>query len=148
MVENAQVFDIGQKMSYKELFHLAAEKLSPELNLSSQVIFDKLMEREMDTTTVITSEFAIPHIVLDAEDRFSILIARNRQGFSFPNNEESVKLVFFIAGSKNQRTFHLQTISAIAQLMHNKQFINQWMKAKDENALKDVILLGKRQRHN
>lgn len=148
MVENAQVFDIKQKMSYKELFHLAAEKLSPDLNLNSRVIYDKLMEREMDTTTVITPDFAIPHIVLDEEDRFSILIARNQEGFSFPMNEESVKLVFFIAGSKNQRTFHLQAISALAQLMHNKQFITQWMKAKDEIALKDVILLGKRQRHN
>jgi len=148
MVEDAHVLDIKQKMSYQELFQLVADKLSAELNLSSKDIYEKLMKRELDTTTVLTPEFAIPHIVLDAEDRFSILMARNREGFSFPNNEDSVKMVFFIAGSKNERTFHLQAISALAQLIHNRHFISQWMKAKDENALKDVILLGKRQRHN
>ncbi len=56
-------------------------------------------------------------------------------------------MVAVLAGTRDERTFHLQAISALAQIIHDKNFLKQWLNAKDVNALKDVVFLGKRQRH-
>jgi mannitol/fructose-specific phosphotransferase system IIA component (Ntr-type) len=55
--------------------------------------------------------------------------------------------VFVIAGTKDERTFHLQTLAAIAQIVQNPNFEKKWLAAKNEEALRDVILLGERKRH-
>jgi mannitol/fructose-specific phosphotransferase system IIA component (Ntr-type) len=55
-------------------------------------------------------------------------------------------MVFVIAGTKDERTFHLRALSTIAQIVENPNFREKWMKAEDPEALRDLILLGKRER--
>jgi hypothetical protein len=55
--------------------------------------------------------------------------------------------VFVLAGTKDERNFHLRALAAIAQIGQDLHFYKKWIRAKGEEALRDTVLLGKRLRH-
>ncbi|MCP4050595.1 MAG: PTS sugar transporter subunit IIA [bacterium] len=64
--------------------------------------------------------------------------------FSKKNNK--VKAVFVLVGTRKDKTIHLQSLTAIAQIIYNQKFENLWLLAKDKNNIKDILLLSKRRR--
>ena len=107
-------------------------------------IFKLLKEREKQSSTAITDFVAIPHIIIKGSNEFHILIARVKNGIEFSELQNNVKAVFVLIGTKENRNLHLRSLSAIAQVIQDKNFIRLWEKAKDERQLKDIIHLSKR----
>jgi len=146
IIENCAVLDIENAISADEFFEHAAEALSQRLNTSASLLSKLLQQREGQSSTAISTTLAIPHIVLDGENKFDVLIARGRNGIEFSAKNPNINAVFVIAGTKDERNFHLQTLAAIAQIVQEPDFEKKWKQAKDTQALRDIILLGKRKR--
>ncbi|KPJ63164.1 hypothetical protein AMJ44_14700 [candidate division WOR-1 bacterium DG_54_3] len=51
-----------------------------------------------------------------------------------------------LLGTKDERNFHLVSLAAIAQIVQEPDFEERWMKAKNKEALRDIVLLGQRKR--
>jgi amino acid transporter/mannitol/fructose-specific phosphotransferase system IIA component (Ntr-type) len=147
IIEEGMVIDIQGSMTMHDFFKLASEKMSKELHIDSSVFLELLLERERQSSTVLSPGLAIPHIIIEGIQTFSILIARCKEGIIFPGKERKVHMVFVIAGTKDERNFHLRALSAIAQIVQDPHFEERWMSAKSEEALRDLVLLGKRKRH-
>jgi amino acid transporter/mannitol/fructose-specific phosphotransferase system IIA component (Ntr-type) len=146
VIEKGIVLDIEKKMSVEEFFRLVAENMAGELGLERDDLYKRLVEREKESSTAITPEIAIPHIVIDGEKRFAILIARCREGIEFSRNAPAVHAVFVLAGTKDERNFHLVSLAAIAQIVREPDFDKRWVNARSCEALRDIILLGKHRR--
>jgi APA family basic amino acid/polyamine antiporter len=84
--------------------------------------------------------------VVEGENRFDILLIRARDGIEFPDTPEPVKIMFVMAGSRDERNYHLRALMAIAQIAQEKDFEKQWFAARDTAALRNLILLSKRKR--
>ncbi|MCP5461939.1 MAG: PTS sugar transporter subunit IIA [bacterium] len=112
------------------------------------MIFNLLEDRERESSTVISQHLAIPHIIVDGEKVFDVILIRCSDGISFPNEPEPVKAVFVLAGTRDERNFHLRALAAIAQIVQNPRFEKKWLAAKSIEDLRDIILLGKRKRHH
>ena len=54
--------------------------------------------------------------------------------------------IFVLAGTRDERNFHLRALAAIAQIVQDPHFEERWMRAKGIESLRDVILLGRRLR--
>jgi basic amino acid/polyamine antiporter, APA family len=147
VVEKALVLDIEGPMGAEELFKKAAVAISDETGADEHAVFRFLLDREEQSSTVLSPGLAIPHIIIPGEKTFVMLLARSREGIIFPAKEEKVHAVFVIAGTKDERNFHLRALAAIAQIVQNRDFDARWMAAKSGEALRDLILLGKRRRH-
>jgi mannitol/fructose-specific phosphotransferase system IIA component (Ntr-type) len=105
-----------------------------------------LRAREASSSTVIGHGLAVPHVVVSAERTFDILLARCRPGITFPGHEAPVHTVFVLAGSQEERNFHLRAVAAIAQVAQDSRFDAKWIAARNEQALRDLVLLGDRRR--
>jgi len=146
IIEKCSILDIEKSMNKEELFKLVAENISSSLEKTPKIILKKLIEREEDSTTVLTDNLAIPHIIIEGEKEFDILLIRCKEGIFFSEQAPKIQIVFVIAGTRDERTFHLQTLAAIAQIVQNVNFEKKWLKAKSKEALRDIILLGERKR--
>jgi mannitol/fructose-specific phosphotransferase system IIA component (Ntr-type) len=146
IVEKCTVLDIPQKLSLEDFFRLCADTMAPRLNMDSSALFDLLIEREKETSTVLTPQLAIPHIIIEGQKTFDIMFARCRKGVEFSAQYPDVQTIFVLAGTTDERNFHLRALSAIAQVVQNPNFEKKWMTAKDEHGLRDIILLGTRRR--
>ena len=146
LIEKCTVIDIDSGITLAEFFRKAAESMCESLDLPESEIYDMLMQREKESSTVLNNFLAIPHIVVPGEKHFDILLARCKEGIKFNDKRPKVHTVFILMGTKDERPFHLQSLAAVCQIIQQDNFEKNWFEAKGEAALRDVILLGKRQR--
>ena len=146
IVEKGAVLDIDQEMPLEDFFKLAAKILSKRVGIQESVFFRLICDREKETSTAITPDIAMPHIIIDGEQLFDILLVRCKEGIKFSDDAPNIHTVFVLVGTRDERNFHLRALAAIAQIVQNPSFEKKWMSAKNEKALKDVVLLGKRMR--
>ncbi|OQX85007.1 MAG: hypothetical protein B6D63_03235 [Candidatus Latescibacteria bacterium 4484_7] len=146
IIERGNVLDLKGPVMREEFFEIVADRMSKRLGMHSSDIVELLKKREIDSSTVLNPFLAIPHIVMEGEGKFCILIARCKEGIVFSDDFPSVKAVFVLMGTRDERNFHLKSLAAIAQIVSEEDFEKKWLDAKNEHGLIDVILLGKRLR--
>ncbi|MBN1499888.1 MAG: amino acid permease [Spirochaetes bacterium] len=146
IIYETEIIDITSEIDSSKLFKILAKKFSEQFNEDEKELLKLFQERENESTTVLSKGLAIPHIIVPGENSFGILVVRSKLGIKFPGNSDPVKIVFALAGSKDERTFHLQSLMSIAQIIKNKNFIENWMKANNTRSLKNLILLAERVR--
>ena len=147
IIEKCVILDVEKAVSVSDFFKIVAGQMAPRLNQKPGLLVKLLHNREKQSSTVLSPHLAIPHIVIQGEKLFDIILARCREGIVFSEMHGKVQAVFVIVGTKDERRFHLQALSAIAQITQNPDFEKKWMSAKNENALRDIVLLGTRRRH-
>ena len=148
LVEKCEVLDVREKLTHIEFFTIVAEKLAGQLNLDEKQLLESLISREDESTTAIRPGLAIPHMTIDGEHRFELLIARCEAGITFSETLPPVYAAFVLVGSRDERDFHLRALSAIAQITQGADFDKDWLRAKGVDELRDIVLLAKRRRHN
>ena len=146
LIENAIVLDPPKAMSCDDFFAAVADRMAPRLGMPAGEFLQALRAREAASSTVIGRGLAIPHVVVPAERPFDILLARCRPGITFPGHEATVHTVFVLAGGGDDRNFHLRALAAIAQVAQDPKFDAKWLAARNEQALRDIVLLGHRRR--
>jgi len=147
LVEKAAILDLPDSLDRDAFFEKASAALSAPLALSESQITAQLTEREQQSTTALTPFLAIPHIIVDGTHSFSLLIVRCSEGINFSDASPAVKAVFVLAGSLDERPFHLRALAALAGIVQDTEFETHWLAARDSASLRDILLLGKRRRY-
>jgi len=146
LVEECKVLDIEGPISADELFRRVAAALAPRLNLEEQRLYEMLLAREKESSTVLKPGLAIPHIVVEAEQLFDILLIRCKEGVVFSELNPPVTTAFVLIGSADERNFHLKALMAIAHIVQEPDFERRWFQAGSLEQLKDIVLLSSRKR--
>ncbi len=145
ILKTADALDLEPGATPEGLLYAVSHTLEKELALSEDEIRTLFIEREAQGSCVLTPFVAIPHIIVEGEKLFKILLVRSREGVSF-EEDTSVKAFFVIAGSRDMRGMHLKALAAIAHIVQHPEFEKRWTTAKNEAQLKDILLLSERVR--
>lgn len=148
LVQDAIILDFNHKMDLDQLFEIEANHLSNKLNLTNKELIHLFNEREREASTAVTPFTAIPHIVVSEMKEFLLVVIRNKEGIRFNEQRQEIKAVFMFISGKNLQKSHLKILAGIASLTSEKQFEKNWIEADGVNAIRDLILLSKRKRHN
>ena len=146
IIEDCVILDIEKSLTVDKFFEIVADKMADNLKIKKNKLVRLLQEREKESHTALTPEMAIPHIVIKGEHTFDILVARCAEGVYFSKIAPKVHAIFVLVGSMDERNFHLRALAAIAQIVHDPDFEEIWLKAKGKEVLRDIVLLGKRKR--
>ncbi len=146
LVKRSPVLDLKGSYTMEEFFRIASEKISGSLGVDAEVLVKKLLEREAQSHTVVRPGLAVPHIIVEGEGKFALLIARARDGIFFTGEEEPVRTVFLMAGTRDERNFHLRALMAIASIAHEEDFEKRWSEARTPEDLRNYILSSRRKR--
>jgi basic amino acid/polyamine antiporter, APA family len=147
LVHNCRIIDIPG-CGHLDLFHRIAAEFAEFTEDNENYFFEKLCEREEQSSTVIDTGLAIPHIIIDGENEFHVMMVRSKEGVHFTKSPEPVHCVFVLAGTKDERNYHLRALMAIAQITQQKDFMKKWVVAENENTLRNLILLSERARQS
>ena len=143
LIEQSIVLDLEKSLNYDLFFRQVAETVSEPLNLPVETLFQLLMEREKESSTALRPDLAIPHIIIEGENTFFILMARCREGIHFSRLAPKVTAVFVLLGTPNQRDYHLYALSAIAEIVQQPCFQEKWLKASNETTLRHIVRSSK-----
>jgi APA family basic amino acid/polyamine antiporter len=148
LIRECQILDIEGQISAEDIFRKVSAILATKLETNEYVLFEKFLHREAEGGTIVQPGFAIPHIVVGGEHKFDVLLIRARDGINFPHAPDPIKIMFILAGSKDERNYHLRALMAIAQVAQEKDFEKRWFEARDAEAIRNLILLSTRKRDN
>jgi len=146
LVRDCVILDLEGAASREDVFRAVAEKLASRLDVPPAEVLRLLHEREELSSTVIRPGLAIPHIVVEGTGRFDVLLVRIREGTPFVPDAEPVHTVFVLIGSADERNYHLRALAAVAEIAQDPHFDRRWRRAKDVEALRQLILHSRRRR--
>jgi len=146
LIRNCKILDIKGRTSAKQVFRKISTILAERLDTDEYVLFEKFLHREARGGTVVQPGLAIPHIVVEGEEKFDILPVRAADGIDFPHSQDIVKIMFVLVGSKDERNYHLRALMAIAQIAQEQQFEQRWFAARGADGIRNLMLLSARKR--
>ena len=146
IIKNAEIIDVQESIDFRKLFDIISGVFAQRFDMPASKIHELLLKREQESTTVIHEGLAIPHIIVEGMNRFDIAVIRSKAGITFPEKSSPVHVVFALAGSRDERNFHLLALMAIAQIVQNTDFLSLWLKARNAEELRNLILLAERVR--
>ncbi len=150
IISRSPIMDMDRKVSREEFFHEAATVIGSRWNIDVKKVEEKLQLREEQASTLIypgvAVPHAIPHIILEGEHTFDIVLVRNKHGIVWNEAGDIVYTAFCLVGTKDERNFHLKALMSIAQILQDPEFHDQWMKARTPEEMRSVVLLTKRRR--
>jgi len=146
LIKDCEILDIENQMEFDAAFRMIADHVSKQVGCDQGLFYNKLCNRESQGSTVIMPGLAIPHVIIEGDGIFHIMIVRSNQGIKFPHSEGLVHCIFVLTGTLDERNYHLRALMAIAQIAQSPDFKKHWQSAKDIHELKNLILLANRRR--
>jgi len=146
LIRQCQILNVQGRIPAEKIFREVSTILAKRLGTDEYVLFEKFLHREAEGSTVVQPGIAIPHIIVEGENKFDILLIRARDGIDFPHAKDPVRIMFVLAGSRDERNYHLRALMAIAQIAQEKDFEKRWLAARDAEGIRNLILLSTRTR--
>jgi len=146
LAKDCIILDIKERIPAKDMFRRVARELSESVNMSEEKLYEMFLERERETSTIVHPGLAIPHIIVEGQGIFKLLLARAANGIIFSDLHPPVKTVFVLVGSHDERNYHLRALMTIAHIVEETDFEKRWSEAGNIEQLRDVILLSRRKR--
>ncbi len=146
MIHACEILDIPGSIDANDAFKQVTDIMAQRFDIDPSQLLDLFIQREEETSTVIEPGLAIPHVIVPGDNLFDIVLVRAKEGIVFPNNPEPVHVMFALAGSRDQRNYHLRALMAIAQIAQEKGFRTRWMGAREAEGIRNLILVSTRKR--
>ena len=146
LILTSEIIDIDEKLNLAEFLTIVSERIGPSLEMEPGDLFNLLLEREKTSPTALRPGLAIPHIIIPGNGKFTVNLARSREGIIFSDDTDPVHIVFILAGTMDERNFHLKALMAIAEITTASGFDETWRKCHSKQGLRDLVLLSKRRR--
>ncbi len=146
IIAKSLVLDIPEKVDFEQFARLAGDLLSSRLKVPKEELAEELIHRERDTSSVLNPFLAVPRVIIPGSGLFEVALVRAKKGIRFSKSEPEVHAAFVLAGTCDERNFHLRSLAGIAQIAQSSDFETLWMQAVTEEQIRDVVLLGKRRR--
>ncbi|MHB8579514.1 MAG: cation:proton antiporter domain-containing protein [Ignavibacteriaceae bacterium] len=111
----------GKNEVIKELVSL----ISKNLKLSTEIIYDEVIERENSIPTGIANYLAIPHARVDIS-RPAVAIALNKEGINFESSDGTPsRIIFLLLTPKNKNELQLKLLVEIVNKFKDKQKVEE-----------------------
>lgn len=146
LIKSAEIIDIEGPLDFEQLLNFIAKNLSNEIDMIETEMISRFLKRQEECSTAISDFLAIPHIIIDGENKMFLTVVRCKEGIKFTEKENKVKAVFILGGTKEKRVLHLKTLASIATLVDRKGFEEEWLNAKNIIELKNLMILNCRKR--
>ncbi len=146
LVAQAEVLDLDGPLELRALLGRVAEVLGRRLGRPAEPIEQELVAREARSSTVVRPGVAIPHLVLEGEELFELVMVRCKEGARFSDLHAPNVVIFVLASSADQRNFHLRCLMHIAATVEEPGFRERWLAAQGATGLRDLMHLSGRRR--
>ncbi|MBN2626161.1 MAG: F0F1 ATP synthase subunit alpha, partial [Spirochaetales bacterium] len=138
MILSCKIIDYDESPFMEKLFKAQMGQFS-ETGLDEEELYKRFIAREESSSTALSPFFAIPHIVVDKSDVFEMFAVRSKKGIMFNDMMDEVHSIFFLAGSQDQRHFHIVVLSALAKIVQHPSFEKGWLEADGADGIRNLI---------
>ncbi len=103
--------------------------------------------------TPVTHGIGLPHLRMQGLQQPELVLARSKRGIhvivngpltDHKDEEHFVRALFFLASPENDSAQHLRILAQIAGRVDDDNFADEWLAARNEQELKEILLRDER----
>ena len=152
MIARASVLDLPEPLAFEEITLQAAEQLAETVGMDSIELAEAFLQGTRLGATPVSHGTALPHVRLNIQEP-EVVMVRSRAGTHIEGLEEfwgdqapkgAIHAIFFLAGPKEDSGLHLRILAQIAERVDGADFMSQWLVARSEMELKEMLLIDDR----
>jgi len=140
MVSEADFLEIREGADMEEVIRDGAEILAKRSGISKDLILGSLLQRNRLGETPADAGVALPHVLLDNVEQFHMIVARSIRGMYFPEAGQTIHAVFLLLGNRKDPAQHLRFLAEIARRAELPNFIDDWVAAESEEAIRKLLI--------
>jgi len=141
LLEPKLIFFEDNNLDKEQVIRFLIEKICNEFNLKDCVnkLYDLILEREKETSTVYPTGMAIPHLRIDGLNDTIIAICVPRT--PVPHEAQEVRIFVLILTDKNVSSLYLNVVASFMRISRDNSLFDKLLNAKD--ALEFTTLIKK-----
>jgi amino acid transporter len=140
LIKKAEIVDLYKLMRPEKLSLMISEKLSKKLKIDQDELFSSLRCNDRESNCMIHPGIAIFSHTIKGRNKFEILMVRSKMGIRISEDLDSINTFFVIVSTPDQKQFFMHALMWIIQTTEDEDFEKEWINAKNENELKEIIL--------
>ncbi|MEE9211710.1 MAG: amino acid permease [Phycisphaeraceae bacterium] len=152
VVARAAVLDEPSGVTFEQVVQKASEQLAAHLPLSAEQLAANFMEGTRVGATPVAKGIALPHLRMPGLKHPLMVLARIAGGvhvdvkvdFVDHSADQAIYAVIFLVSPEEDAARHLRILAQIAQHVDDQQYMNDWLAAENEQALKEILLREER----
>ena len=107
---------------------------------NSEVLYERLLEREELGSTAISGGVAIPHCKMKDLDDVIVAIGISRRGVDFDSDDQQpVHLLFLVVSPEDKPADHLRSLSAISKWVTSRERVEEILEMDDPEAIYELL---------
>ena len=147
-IKKCEIVDVFKYMRPDRFAWLLANKIADRLDIDKEKLHELLKNKEKDSNVIVHPGIAIFSHIIKGRDKFEFIIVRSKKGIIISENVDPVHAFFVIVASPDQQSFYLHSLMWIIQIAEETDFEEEWIKAKDIDELRKIILKSWKKRVN
>ena len=143
-VADAPVLDLeyGQR-EFGEIIDEIAGMVISQMPDKAELLRERFEEVRRSGPIAITQGVALPHLHLPGIEKPRMIIVRSRDGIHC-DGEMPVYALFMLISDEEKARQHLRMLAQLAVSVDEEDFVERWRAAKNEQALKEMLLRDER----
>ncbi len=137
---------------FDEITHEASKHLAQSLPFTEDELVTGFEEGTRLGSTPVAMGAALPHILLPGIDRPHLVLVRSHRGIHIEPEELPpeysdhglIRAFFFLISPEHDPGRHLRILAQLAGRVDDADFMAQWLSARNEQELKEVLLRDER----
>jgi mannitol/fructose-specific phosphotransferase system IIA component (Ntr-type) len=146
IIKKCEIIDIHKILHPNELAHLISFKLSKKLKTNEEKLYKILRRKERDSNIIVHPGIAILSHTIKGRDKYEILLIRSKKGLLISDDIDPIYAFVIIVSSPDLRNFYHHSIMWFVQIAEKTDFKDEWINAKDNEEIRDIILSSWRKR--
>lgn len=139
-IKNCVVLDLEYFVAPEQFAEKVSKVLAKKLNMGQDDLYRRLVRREKDSNIIVRPGFAVISFHIKGSNRFQIALVRTKRGARFSEDLPPVRAAFIVVSSSDEQDFYLHCLMWLVQVAEGIDFEREWINAKDEEQLRQVLL--------
>jgi amino acid transporter/mannitol/fructose-specific phosphotransferase system IIA component (Ntr-type) len=139
-IRNCVVLDLEYFVAPEQFAEKVSKVLAKQLNMGQDDLYRRLVRREKDSNIIVRPGFAVISFHIKGRNRFQISLVRTKRGARFSEDLPPVRAAFIVVSSPDEQDFYLHCLMWLVQVAEGIDFEREWINAKDEEELRQVLL--------
>ncbi len=152
LITRARVIDFREPVGFTEIVSKVSGAMSEEFRIPETPLSEGFLSCTISGKTPTAHGAILPHLRLPALPEPSVVLVRARQtihidvdiGSPMPQPDRPIQAGFFLASPESDPGLHLRILAQIAARVDDETFLEEWLKAGDEQELREVMLRDER----
>jgi mannitol/fructose-specific phosphotransferase system IIA component (Ntr-type) len=140
VIKKCEVIDVFKYTRPDKFAWLIANKLADRLDTDKDKLYTLLKKREKDSNIIVHPGIAIFSHIIKGRDKFELILVRSKKGIFISDDVDPINAFFVIVASPDQQSYYLHSLMWIVQIAEETDFEDEWIKAKDSDELREIIL--------